>query len=109
MQRIEYKQARYIDRPHQNQKAVDVLNELGKEGWRPAFSVGRYLILWRERVEATIEDWRNIYAEVDEETRAALDGDAVAALVEKAGFAPPSRATLNRWAGEARGKVDAEG
>jgi len=109
--RYEYTEMVYVH--HAKRDALDRLNALGAKGWAPAFYVGRTLILVREidnpaikeLPDADIEDWRAIYPELPDEELADMDADGVAALMGGR-FDLPTRATLNRWAQEARESAD---
>lgn len=117
MPKYEYMQMTYMH--HRAMEGLDRLNELGGEGWAPAFCIGRTLILCREYWEtadggpdlgeATIDDWREIYPDVsahcDVELRD-ITADDVADVMSDLGYDLPTRSTLHRWAEEARESVE---
>jgi len=107
----EYTEMMYMH--HKRKEGLDQLNALGAQGWAPAFQVGKTLILYRKvgagtnakpLPDADIEDWRAIYPTMTDAELADVDADGVAELMGKA-FVLPTRATLNRWAQEARESV----
>lgn len=91
--------------------ALRRLNEFGAQGWRPAWRLGRLLILYREDAvaetlpQADIENWRDVYPLLTDEELAGMDADTVEELMSE-DFELPTRATLNRWAQEARESVE---
>jgi hypothetical protein len=111
MPRYEYTEMAYID--HQPGIALERLNELGAQGWGPAFQVGRTLILCRElgefapetrKPDADVEDWREVYRTLPDDVLEGIDADDVAEVMGE-DFELPTRTTLNRWAEEARESV----
>jgi hypothetical protein len=111
MPQYEYTEMAYIH--HQPGMALDRLNELGAQGWAPAFQVGRTVILYRElgefapevhKPDADVEDWREIYPSLPSTTISNIDADGVAEVMGD-DFELPTRTTLNRWAEEARESV----
>ena len=121
----EYREMMYLH--HARREGLEQLNELGAEGWGPAFCIGRTLILCREvndepvepeaedseeaesfgLPEATVDDWRDIYRALPDEQLDEIDADGVETLMAEA-FALPTRSTLHRWADEARESVSVE-
>jgi len=106
MPTYEYMEMLYLH--HAKREGLERLNELGAQGWAPAFQVGKTLILYREAPptvtklpDADIEDWREIYPALPDDELAEMDADGVAALM-MSDFDLPTRATLRRWADEAR-------
>jgi len=121
----EYREMMYLH--HARREGLEQLNELGAEGWGPAFCIGRTLILAREvegaggdeeiedseepesfgLPEATVDDWRDIYRALPDEQLVDIDADGVETLMAEA-FDLPTRSTLHRWADEARESVSVE-
>lgn len=105
MPQYEYREMAYLH--HARREGLERLNEMGAEGWRPAFAVGRTVVMMREvgdameRAEATIDDWRDIYPTLPDAALYDLDADAVAEIMG-GDFELPTRSTLNRWADEAK-------
>ena len=115
MPKYEYTEMAYIH--HQPGVALERLNELGAEGWAPAFQVGRTVILYREvgdgdapaiqNPDADVEDWREIYPTLPDDVLEGIDADGVAEVMGD-DFELPTRTTLNRWAEEARESMGGE-
>ncbi len=112
MPQYEYMQMIFVE--YRKGALMKQLNELGAEGWGPALAVGRTVILYREvgamaetakgLPDADIEDWRALYPVLTESELADISADDIEKLMGE-DFALPTRATLNRWANEARESV----
>jgi len=117
MPKYEYREMSYLH--HARREGLERLNALGAEGWKPAFAVGRTVVMMREvgddasdwimrgtgpKAEATVDDWREVYPTLPDEILEGIDADGVAEIMG-GDFELPTRTTLNRWAEEARESV----